>query len=175
MSLPKFIVPFFLAANSLLLGVSQAAPLDTQIVFDEALVTQALADASVADAAGKTAWDKAITIAIDLSEYAFSPSQLKLKLNQAYLIKLKNVGKKTHDFVADNFFKAVAAESVVFFDSKGVEIGDLVPGYLKDIGLSPGASVEIRLIPVQPGTFYLLCEVPGHEGHGMHGQLEITP
>jgi len=37
----------------------------------------------------------------------------------------------------------------------------------------PGKSIEWFLVPMEKGTFELVCTIKGHAEHGMKGKIEV--
>lgn len=96
----------------------------------------------------------------------FKPSHLVFKVGTLYKLKLNNPSPLKHYFTAKDFTDAVWMRKV---EVAGVEI----KGKVNEIELKPGASVEWFFVPIQVGTYSLLCSVPGHAESGMAGDIVI--
>ena len=115
--------------------------------------------------------DPASVVRIELSEYAFSPSQVTLKAGRAVRLKVVNTGRATHMFAS------------TYLNSQDLEIeGDDMevdaPKGVKYVKLQPGKSAEIKFTPAQKGTFDFSCDVRTggrtHRDRGMKGQLVVN-
>lgn len=122
------------------------------------------------DFAGKTAanWKEATTIRIDLSEMAFTPSKLNLVAGKPYKLELRNTGEVKHEFAADAFFRSTALRKV---EDGQAEIK--LP-FLSEVEVFPGKQVDLYVVPLLPGTYEMLCELPGHREAGMEGTITVT-
>ena len=75
-----------------------------------ALACGMLALASLAARAAAVDWAKAELFTVTMTEYRFTPSDLKFRRGVPYRLHLQNDGKETHEFSAPEFFKAVDQE-----------------------------------------------------------------
>ncbi len=89
------------------------------------------------------------TIAVEAADYAFSPSSFVVKQGDVVRFVVKNAGTQAHEFE---------------FQALGVEA--LVP---------PGKSVDVVVRADRPGTYDLICDLPGHLAAGMRGALTVEP
>ncbi|HLZ77913.1 MAG TPA: cupredoxin domain-containing protein [Sphingomonas sp.] len=107
-------------------------------------------------------WSQARPVAIDLSNFKFTPSTLTLQHGTAYRIHLVNSASGGHDFVAREFFA-------------GSTIAPEDQGKLKNggIDLAGGETVDIRLVANQPGTFKTHCSHFMHSMFGMTGTITV--
>ncbi len=124
----------------------------------------------VADAAALTAsadWSNAETVTVSLSEFAFTPASLTFRTGVPYRVVLQNTGGRTHLFVSDGFFKAIAAHSL---RSAG---GEVANPYLEKIAVAPGTTKELLFVAVNPGTYDLVCTVFLHQTFGMTGSISV--
>ncbi len=58
-------------------------------------------------------WSKARDVTIVLSEYKFAPADPIFQADRPYRLILRNKGERTHTFVSEGFFKAIAAQKLV--------------------------------------------------------------
>ena len=112
-------------------------------------------------------WSKMDTVAVTLSEYAFSPSTLVFKEGVPTKLVLRNSGKEAHYFVSEQFFRNVATRKLQSSD------GEFKAPYFTAIEVYAGKTAEWFLIPMKKGTFDLLCTVKGHAERGMKGTIEV--
>ena len=101
-------------------------------------------------------------IAVQLSEYKYSPAQIDLNHGQSYVLHLTNAGSKSHNFVARDFFQAVTLtpESAAKVHDGTVE-------------LAKDESADIAFSADKPGTYEMHCTHPLHAMLGMKGQIVI--
>lgn len=92
---------------------------------------------------------QAMRVAVNGTEFAFSPSTINAKVGQPLTIVFNNNGTFPHN----------------------LSIPDL---NVKTKTISPGASDTITFTPDKAGTFQFVCTVPGHADRGMTGTLAIT-
>ena len=112
-------------------------------------------------------WTQEETISITLSEYAFSPDQLRLSGGRPYRFHLQNKGTSRHTFTAPEFFTAVAVREGAVADEALTSGGTIT--------VPAGGTKDIELVPLNPGTYEMVCDVPMHSLFGMTGQIVIQP
>ncbi len=112
-------------------------------------------------------WSQAEIVAVELSEFKFEPSDLAFQEGIAYRLVLRNTGDRTHTFVSENFFKAIATEKLVTAD------GMIATPYLRAIAVRSGEEKELRFVPVRKGTYGLECTILLHSTFGMEGRITI--
>ncbi len=82
---------------------------------------------------------------------------------------------KLSEFKIDGNLTAPAGNVVLALDNVGsVEHNVKLEGGKASTMLAPGKSENLDLGKLEPGTYTLLCEVPGHEAAGMKATLTIT-
>jgi len=115
--------------------------------------------------------DPASVVRIELSEYAFSPSQVTLKAGRAVRLKVVNTGRATHMFAS-----AYLGSQDLEIEGDDIEVD--APKGIKYVKLQPGKSAEIKFTPAQKGTFDFSCDVRTggrtHRDRGMKGQLVVN-
>jgi uncharacterized cupredoxin-like copper-binding protein len=119
--------------------------------------------ASAMAAAAASAQPAAPTvIAVQLSEYRYTPSTIDLNRGQSYVLRLTNTGKHDHDLKAKAFFQAVslAGDSAAKVQDGSVEVG-------------PGETTDVVLTPNQAGSYETHCTHPFHATLGMKGQIIV--
>ncbi len=112
-------------------------------------------------------WSKAETVNVTLADFEFQPSSLTFQSGGIYRLHLENKGKETHYFAAEDFFKAIAANSLE------QSSGNLAYPLLREMALAPGESKDLTFLAVTKGTYDLHCSAPFHEGMGMKGTITI--
>lgn len=77
------------------------------------------------------------------------------------------------EFAIDPAELSVAAGSTLDVTNDGAVVHNLaVDGVASDM-LDPAESGELDLSELEPGTYTMICEVPGHEAAGMKGTITI--
>jgi uncharacterized cupredoxin-like copper-binding protein len=144
-------------------GAKAPAPKAAAAVLDQ---DQYLANAK--DFVDAAKWDAAPKVRIELGEMFFKPKDVTLEAGKPYVIELVNTGKVKHEFTADKFFRSVATRKV---ENVGSEVK--VP-YFTETEVLAGKTLELFVIPVVPGSFEMLCQIPGHLEAGMKGTITVT-
>lgn len=118
-------------------------------MFAVALAAQAAGDADRAGnaaAVAPAAAPAAGTTAVTLKEFAITPATLTVGAGAT--LRVENAGAITHNLVIDGKGKATPM-------------------------LDKGASADLVLAGLAPGTHAFRCDVPGHEAAGMKGSLTV--
>jgi len=124
--------------------------------------------ANAADFVDAADWDAAETVTIELSEFAFAPSEITLEAGLPYILEIVNVGDVKHEFTAEDFFRTVATRKAETAES------EVKVPFFTEIEVFAGKSAELFLIPLIPGTYDLVCEIEGHFEAGMFGTITVT-
>ncbi len=90
-------------------------------------------------------------VSIRMTEYAFEPRQVVVKVNQPVEVTVRNDGRTAHDWSPQGLGQAVHVHSEAGKESTG------------------------QFIPTEIGTFKVICSEPGHEQLGMVGELVVQP
>lgn len=106
-------------------------------------------------------FDRAETVEVTLSNFEFSPSELRLVAGRPYILKLTNAASGGHDFAAPEFFAAVR-----------VHAGDSARIAEGEIDLASGETASVRLVPAA-GEYMLVCTHFGHSALGMTGKIIV--
>jgi len=101
-------------------------------------------------------------INISLTNYAFTPNAITLKMGTTYHLHFINSGSKDHNFSAPQFF---AASQIAPEDQAKVKKGL--------VELESGQSVDVAVTPGQAGTFAVECKHFMHEMMGMHASITV--
>ncbi len=112
-------------------------------------------------------WSRAEAVTITLSEFSFSPANLTFAAGSPYRLLIRNNGNIQHLFVADGFFKGIAAQRLKTPD------GDVDAPHIAAIAVPPGAEKELAFVAVTPGTYHLECSLPFHATFGMEAEIAI--
>lgn len=109
------------------------------------------------------------TLTVELDEHSFSPSELRFTAGKAYKLQLKNVGKKDHYFTAEKFFRSVAWRKAMVNGQAEVK----APYFTAFEPLKNGGQVDLYFVPVNKGSYEVICTIEDHKDQGMRGTLTI--
>ncbi len=112
-------------------------------------------------------WSETENVTLELSEFRFEPAALDFREGVPTRLTLRNVGDRTHTFVSEGFFKAIAAQKLV---SAHGEVGN---PYLETIEVRPGEEKQLYFVPVTKGSYPLECTILLHDVLGMEGQITV--
>ena len=117
----------------------------------------------------ETDWSKQLTVTVELSEYRYSPENLRFQLGTPYKLELVNRGGMKHYFTAPEFFRAIATRKV-----QSNRDGEIKAPYFTALEMMPeGGQLDLYFVPVRPGSYRVACNIPGHTEQGMVGTLII--
>jgi uncharacterized cupredoxin-like copper-binding protein len=101
-------------------------------------------------------------VIVHLSNFAFDPSLIRFRAGVPVRLRLVNDSDGGHDFSAPAFFAASSFAPGVPAPPNGT------------VQVAPHQSVELDLVPREPGTYDLECTHFLHSLFGMTGTIEIT-
>src|SRR3954447_25816868 len=103
------------------------------------------------------------TVTVRLSNCAYDPDHLRLRANVPVRLRLVNDSSGRHDFSAPAFFAASTYPPGSSAPPDG------------DISVGSDETVELAVVPRNPGSYPLRCTHFLHSLFGMHGTIEVTP
>jgi len=106
-------------------------------------------------------------VTLELSEFQFEPAALVFREGVPTRLTLRNVGDRTHTFVSERFFKAIAAQKLVS------AAGEVSNPYVETIEVPSVEEKQLYFLPVAKGTYPLECSILLHDIFGMEGQITI--
>lgn len=121
----------------------------------------------LAKALASADWTKMETVTVTMNEHSFSPFIVPLKAGVPTKLVLRNEGKEHHYFVADRFFRTIATRKVQASD------GEVKAPSITAVEVYAGKTMEWYIVPMERGTFDVLCTVKGHAEKGMKGTIEV--
>lgn len=115
----------------------------------------------VQTAAATIDWGGAKAVAVNLTDFDFTPSQLGFQAGQPVRLVLANTGSGLHDFSAPAFFAAASYRQ-----------GGTLPRGGK-VAVAQNQTAEIDLVPGAPGQYPLDCTEFLHAMLGMTGAINV--
>jgi plastocyanin len=107
-------------------------------------------------------WSQAMEVDITLSSYAFSPDSIQLVAGTAYRLHFMNGSAKDHNFSDLKFFAKATVDPA---DTGKIHVGQ--------VDVPEGESVDVRLIPTEPGRYPFDCSRFLHASFGMKGTVIV--
>lgn len=108
---------------------------------------------------------KAVTLTVDMKEFAFIPDTFTVPAGAKVTVQMTNSGTLDHEMVIMVFGK----EATPPFDD------DDEPNIYWEHELKPGESATVEFTaPTEPGTYQVVCGTAGHLEAGMKGTLVVT-
>ena len=99
-----------------------------------------------------------------MADFAFSPNEYTVRAGEEITLNITHAGTMEHDFIVMKY---------------GTDAGDMFdeadqPNVYWQMELQPGDSKTIVFsAPEQPGTYQVICGMPGHLQSGMVGKLIV--
>ena len=110
-------------------------------------------------------------IAVEATDFAYSPLSITIPAGQPITLTLKNSGKVEHDFVIDKINVTDVASS----DSGPAEHHQMhQPEYDLHFFARAGESSTLEFTALEPGTYEIFCSIEGHKEAGMIGKLIVA-
>lgn len=105
------------------------------------------------------------TIEVDMGEFAFRPTVIRLQAGRPATLVLRNRGQIAHQLETDYLRKVAVrlVDSTLDVEMLGMDV----------VRLEPGGSARLEFFPRQKGRFAFACTIEGHREAGMHGVLEV--
>lgn len=118
---------------------------------------------AAADPAGATR-----TIEVTASDYAFSPSDLDVRVGEIVKFRITNDGNALHEFMlGDEATHAEHETDATTADAHGHEAPYMVM-------VRPGESATLAWYFNTEGEFDYVCHIADHEDRGMRGTIHVT-
>jgi len=104
-------------------------------------------------------------LSFTMTDFAFDPSEFTVPAGEEITLHVTHHGTMQHSFI---IMKHGTNAGELFDDADKVNI-------FWEIDLQPGDSETIVFTaPEQPGTYQIICGMPGHLQSGMIGKLTVT-
>ncbi len=106
-----------------------------------------------------------LVVRIEMTEFAFRPSVVRLLARRQVQLVLVNRGQITHQFETAYLYRtpATIVHAALRVEANGVEF----------LRLQPGGTATLTFFPQVRGRFPFACTIEGHREAGMIGALEI--
>ena len=100
-----------------------------------------------------------------MTDFAFNPSEFTVPAGEEITLHVTHQGTMEHSFI---IMKYEEDAGVMFDDADKVNI-------FWEVDVQPGDSETVTLTaPEKPGTYQVICGMPGHLQSGMIGKLIVT-
>jgi uncharacterized cupredoxin-like copper-binding protein len=107
----------------------------------------------------------ATKISFTMTDFAFNPNEFTVPAGEDITLKVTHNGTMEHSFIVMKY----GTDTGEMFDE------DDKPNVYWEEDLQPGDSeTVIFTAPDQPGTYQVICGMPGHLQSGMVGKLIVT-
>ena len=133
-----------LAVSGFILGIFAVAVAVFAVGFALRAIDEANAGRDAATAAAAPRGSEANTTDVSLKDFAIDPDELSIAAGST--LNLSNDGAVVHNLAVEQVASAM---------------------------IDAGGTGELDLRDLPPGTYTMICEVPGHEAAGMTGTLTI--
>ncbi len=108
---------------------------------------------------------KGPSIDVTLNDFSFTPDSFTVPAGVPVSVHATNDGAATHDFI---IMKKGVTVTPPFGDKDKANV------YWQLIGIAPGSTVTGTFTaPTEPGTYEIVCGVPGHLDKGMKATLTV--
>ncbi len=108
-----------------------------------------------------------VAISVSATDFAFTPSTIRVPLGKPVRIQMPNSGVVDHDLRVDLI-------QVSNLTSADHEDGHGHGGAAQVMAHSaPGKTGWVEFTPTKPGTYELVCTITGHKDAGMKGTLIV--
>jgi len=101
------------------------------------------------------------SVTVDIRSRVFIPQQIHLHNGRKTMLRFLNYDTELHTVVAKELF---LSDDLNLGGNGAPEFG---PEGLKKVIIPPEGQIEFLFTPARAGTFSYLCDMPGHNMHGM--------
>jgi len=102
-------------------------------------------------------------ISVALEDFSFAPGSIDATAGTQVTVTVSNIGGIQHSWVLLNAGDEVTATAQITDDRILATSADL----------EPGQSGTVTFTAPAPGTYQIVCHIPGHTEAGMRGTLEV--
>lgn len=106
-----------------------------------------------------------ITLQIVMTEFAFTPSIVRIQRNRPAQVFLVNRGQIAHQLQTNYFQREQIrlTEDTLYVEAPGLDL----------VRLQPGSRAKLEFLPRRSGRFTFTCTIEGHQEAGMKGLLVV--
>ena len=105
-------------------------------------------------------WSTAQPVSLLLIDDRFVPDRLVFRHAVPYRLHVENRGRNLHEFTAPGFLAASVVRNPAQLANGG-----------REIVVQPGTTVDVELMPLNPGSYELICA--DHDWAGMMGDIVV--
>lgn len=145
---------------------------------DKGQVTEPARPITASEWISSVNWDQRTIVTVTMVEsgpttMSFSPNQLTFEAGKPYVLRIVSPATNgaKHYFSPEglgNFYTAIATRKIETSQA------EYKAPYFNEVELLIGGALELYFVPVLPGTYDIVCTIPGHKGFGMTAQITIT-
>lgn len=118
--------------------------------------------------ADEISWSRARTVRVTFEYLEIGePFVLTFEVGVPYRLILHKAERFFYNCVSAAFFKAIATRKLI------TNAGTVEYPFVQVIGVMPGDSKELQLIPMRRGTYALLCSDPDHPRVERNGTITV--
>ncbi|MBI4409655.1 MAG: hypothetical protein HY561_08110 [Gemmatimonadetes bacterium] len=133
---------------------------------------------TVTDWLASVNWDQKTVVTLTMVEsptgaLSFSPNRLTFEAGKPYVLRILNGSPNVlKHYVSPtglgNFYQAIATRKIETSQA------EYKAPYFSEVELMVGGALDLYFVPVLPGTYDIVCTIPGHKEAGMTAQFVIT-
>jgi plastocyanin len=101
------------------------------------------------------------SVTVDIRSRLFIPQHILLHHDKKTVLRFRNHDTELHTVVSPNLFLAIDLN----IGGNGAQ--EFGPQGLKRVIIPPDGLIEFQFTPAHMGTFSYLCDMPGHNMHGV--------
>jgi uncharacterized cupredoxin-like copper-binding protein len=111
-------------------------------------------------------------IAVEATDFSYSPAAITIPAGQPVTLTLNNTGAVEHDFVVEKI-NVTDVEASDTGPAAHHQMGD-APEYDLHFFAKSGETATLYFTALEPGTYEIFCSIQGHKEAGMVGQLIVA-
>lgn len=111
-------------------------------------------------------------IAVEATDFTYSPAAITIPAGQPVTLTLNNTGAVEHDFVVEKI-NVTDVEASDTGPAAHHQMGD-APEYDLHFFAKSGETATLYFTALESGTYEIFCSIQGHKEAGMVGQLIVA-
>lgn len=108
-------------------------------------------------------------VTVTMKEFGFEPNSITVPAGSPVELTLVNEGAIEHDFVIE----VIPVSDVSSTGSGEGHMSGSHSEYDLHTSTTAGTTSTLTFTPTEPGTYQIICSVPGHKDAGMTGELIV--